>query len=376
MSLSRRQFLSNSSLAIAGVPVLTGLGMDYCHAAMPDDIDWSMGFPADAVLLNRNENPIGPSPMAIEAARKGIPRAFRYADPNWIRSLLAEHYQMDKQSILVGTGSGELLKIAPLAFATDGNVISTLESYRSVAVNSERFGSTVKWINLIKEKNYAYDIQGMLDAVDAETRILFAVTPNNPTGLSLSYEELKTIAEGLPKHVLFIIDEAYIDIAPPLKSGVDLVREGYANVLVTRTFSKAYALAGLRCGYGLGHPDLMKILSRYGCGPTSTNMAGFGAMAASLADKAHLQRSRDFAKKTRALFEKNFRALDIPYLSGPTLFIMAEFGDRVAAINTELRKKKIFVRPGGEWAMPEHIRVSYGHEHEVMAFFTALKNIL
>jgi histidinol-phosphate aminotransferase len=376
MSLSRRQFLTNSTMSAASIPLLLSMDIDYCEAASPSSIDWSMGFPKDAVLLNRNENPIGPSPLAIEAARDGIPRAFRYADPDAIRKQLAEHYQMDKQSILVGSGSGELLKIAPLAFATEGNIVSTLESYRSVAVNAERFGANVKWVNLIKERNYANNIQGLLSAVDSETRILFAVTPNNPTGLSFTYDELKTIADEIPKHVLFVIDEAYIDLAPPEKTGIDLVREGYSNVLVTRTFSKAYAMAGLRCGYGIGHPDIMKIISRYGCGPTSTNMAGFGAMAASLEDKAHLQRSREFAKKTRALFESNFKAMGIPYLSGPTLFIMAEFGNRVEAINKELRKRKIFVRPGGEWDLPEHIRISYGHEHEVMAFFDALKKIL
>ena len=376
MSLSRRQFITNSTISAAGLPLLGSLGIDYCEASEPDSLDWSMGFPQDAVLLNRNENPIGPSPLAIKAATEGIPKAFRYADPNAIRTLLAEHYQLARENILVGTGSGELLKIAPLAFATDGNVVSTRESFRSVAVHSERFGARVKWVNLLKEQNYAYDIQGLLKAVDRETRILFAVTPNNPTGLSLSYAELKTIADGLPKRVLFIVDEAYIDIDPPEKSGIDLVREGYTNVLVTRTFSKAYALAGLRCGYGIGHPDLMKKLSKYGCGPTSTNMAGFGAMAASLADTAHLQRSRDYAKKTRALFEENFKELGIPYLSGPTLFIMGYFGDRVEAINKELRRNKIFVRPGGEWDLPEHIRVSYGHEHEVMTFFSTLKKIV
>ena len=376
MSLSRRQFLANSTLSAASLPLLGSVTIDYCEASTADSLDWSMGFPQGAVLLNRNENPIGPSPMAIKAATEGIPKAFRYADPNAIRVLLAEHYQLARENILVGTGSGELLKIAPLAFATEGNIVSTLESFRSVAVHSKRFGASVKWVNLIKEKNYAYDIQGMLNAVDNETRILFAVTPNNPTGLSLSYEELKTIADGLPRRVLFIVDEAYIDIDPPKKSGIDLVREGYPNVLVTRTFSKAYALAGLRCGYGIGHPDLMKKLSKYGCGPTSTNMAGFGAMAASLADTGHLQRSQNYAKKTRALFEKNFRELGIPYLSGPTLFIMGHFGDRVEAINKELRRNKIFVRPGGEWDLPEHIRVSYGHENEVMAFFNALRKII
>jgi histidinol-phosphate aminotransferase len=376
MSLSRRQFLTSSSMSAVSVPLLLSMDIDYCEAASPSSIDWSMGFPKDAVLLNRNENPIGPSPLAIEAAQNGIPRSFRYADAAYIRTLLAEHHDIDKASVLVGTGSGELLKLAPLVFARDGNVVATLESYRQTPAFAEKLGSSVKWVKLLKEKNYAYDINGLLAAVDADTRLLFAVTPNNPTGTTLSYDDLKTIADALPKRVLFVIDEAYVHFQGEGKTGIDLVKEGYSNVLVTRTFSKAYALAGLRCGYGVGHPDIMKKISKFGCGPTSTNMAGFGAAIASLADHAHLQKSRKYVHDSRAYYEKNFRKLGLNYLSGPPIFIMAEFGKRTTAIRDALREKKIFVRDGVEWDMPNHIRISYGFEEENKIFFKEIKKLL
>jgi histidinol-phosphate aminotransferase len=376
MSLSRRQFLTSSTMSAVSVPLLLSMDIDYCEAASPSSIDWSMGFPKDAVLLNRNENPIGPSPLAIEAAQNGIPRSFRYADAAVIRSLLAEHHGMENESILVGTGSGELLKLAPLVFARDGNVVATLESYRQTPAFAEKLGSQVKWVNLLKDKNYAYDIKGLLAAVDADTRLLFAVTPNNPTGTTLSYHNLKTIADALPKHVLFVIDEAYVHFQGEGKTGIDLVKEGYSNVLVTRTFSKAYALAGLRCGYGVGHPDIMKKISKFGCGPTSTNMAGFGAAIASLSDHAHLQKSRKFVSDSRAYYEKNFRALGIDYVSGPPIFILAEFGKRTTAIRDALREKKVFVRDGVEWDMPNHIRISYGFEEENKTFFKEIKRLL
>ena len=376
MALSRRGFLTHSTVSAASVPFLLGLGMDYCDASPSSAIDWSMGFPKDAVLLNRNENPIGPSPLAIEAANKGIPRSFRYADPDHIRTLLAEHHGIDKGYLLVGTGSGELLKLAPLAFAREGNVVSTLESYRQTPRFAEKLGSEVKWVNLLKENNYAYDIDGLLGAVDANTKLLFAVTPNNPTGTTLSYKELQKLAEGLPKHVLLVIDEAYIHFQADGKTAIDLVKEGHRNVLATRTFSKAYALAGLRCGYGVGHPDIMKKIAQFGCGPTSTNMAGFGAAIASLEDQAHLERSRNFAHKGRAYYEKNFRELGISYVSGPPIFILAELGKRTTAIRDELRNRKIFVRDGVEWALPDHLRISYGHERENQAFFRELKKLI
>ena len=376
MTLSRRGFLTHSTVSAATVPFLLGLGMDYCDAAPSSTIDWSMGFPKDAVLLNRNENPIGPSPLAIEAAGKGIPRSFRYADPDHIHTLLAEHHDIDKGYLLVGTGSGELLKLAPLAFAREGNVVSTLESYRQTPRFAEKLGSEVKWVHLLKEDNYAYDINGLLGAVDADTKLLFTVTPNNPTGTSLSYADMQKLADGLPKHVLLVIDEAYVHFQADGKTAIDLVKEGHRNVLATRTFSKAYALAGLRCGYGIGHPDIMNKIAQFGCGPTSTNMAGFGAAIASLRDPAHLERSRKFVNQARTFYEKNFRELGISYVSGPPIFILAELGNRTTSIRDELRKKKIFVRDGVEWALPGYLRVSYGHEKENQAFFRELKKLI
>ena len=376
MALSRREFLTHSTMSAASVPVLLGLNIDYCDASPVSAIDWSMGFPKDAVLLNRNENPIGPSSLAIEAASKGIPRSFRYADPDYIRTLLAEHHGMDKDYLLVGTGSGELLKLAPLVFAREGNVVSTLESYRQTPRFAEKLGTSVKWVNLLKDSHYAYDINGLLSAVDANTKLLFTVTPNNPTGTTLSYDDMRKLADGLPKQVLFVIDEAYVHFQADGKTGIDLVKEGYGNVLVTRTFSKAYALAGLRCGYGIGHPDIMNKIAEFGCGPTSTNMAGFGAAIASLKDQGHLERSRKFVTEARTFYEKNFRELGISYVSGPPIFIMAELGIRTTAIRDELRKKKIFVRDGVEWSLPDHMRISYGHEKENQAFFRELKNLI
>lgn len=376
MALSRREFLTRSTMSAAGAPLLLGLGIDYCDAAPETLIDWSMGFPADAVLLNRNENPIGPSSSAIEAARTGVSRSFRYADADYIRTLLAEHHGIEKEYLLVGTGSGELLKLAPLAFARDGNVVATLESYRQTPRFAEKLGSQVKWVNLLKDSNYAYDVNGLLNAVDANTKLLFTVTPNNPTGTTLSYDDLRTLAEGLPKQVLLVIDEAYIHYQSGGKTGIDLVKEGHRNVLTTRTFSKAYALAGLRCGYGIGHPDIMKKIAGFGCGPTSTNMAGFGAAIASLGDPSHLERSRNFVRAARTFYENKFRELGITYVSSPTIFILAEFGKRTTAIRDELRNKRIFVRDGVEWALPGHIRISYGHEKENQAFFRELRKLV
>ena len=377
MAISRRQFIRNSTLAVS-VPAVMGLNLDSAQAAMSPAIDYSMGFPEGAVLLNRNENPLGPPPVAIEAAKDAIHRSARYADSIYLRALLSQHLQLEEDWILIGTGSGELLKLAPLVFARDGgNMVSSTQTYRSTPRFLTRLGGEVKWVDLKKENDYRQDIKRQLEAVDGDTRIFYLVTPNNPTGESVDYDTLQSIADALPENVLFMIDEAYVHYEDDnMKSGLDLLKAGYKNVLVTRTFSKAYAMAGLRCGYGMGHPDIMKQIAQFGCGPTSTNMAGFAAAAAALGDDTHTARSREYARKSRSYFEENFTSLGIKYLSGCPTFIMADLGDRVTEINQAFRSKKIFVRPGGEWAMPNHLRVSYGHEAEHQAFFSALKELV
>jgi len=377
MTISRRQLLGRFALTTAAVPLLLHLDTEYAEAAAPNTVDWSMGFPPGAVLLNRNENPLGPSPKALECAREGIPLSFRYADPDLIRSRLAQLHGIDKDWILVGTGSGELLSLAPLVFAREGNVVCPLEAFRSLANDAEKLGTPVKWVKLDAERNYAYDVDGLLAAIDRDTRILFLVTPNNPTGTTLSLDELQRIADTVPPEVLVIIDEAYVQFQPDGPTGIDLLKTGkYRNVLVTRTFSKAYGLAGLRIGYGIGHPDIMTKIARFGCGPTSTNTAGFGAAIGAIEDQAHVQRSRAFVQSTRAYYEQECKNLGVRFVSGHGIFILVELGDRASAISAELQKRNIFVRTGDEWALPQYLRVSYGLEEQNRAFFAALRELL
>lgn len=374
MSISRRRFLTRSAAVAATVPFLQQLDIDTCDAAEAS-IDFNMGFPHDAIRLNRNENPLGPSQRAIAAAIEGVPKSNRYADSILLKTLLSRHHDIDEDWILVGTGSGELLKLAPLVVARNGgNVVSPLETFRTTPSFAEKLGAEIRWTPL--RDDASYDIDAMLGAVDGNTKIFYIVQPNNPTGTSVSGEVLTKIADWLPPEVLFVIDEAYIHFMEDGATGIDLLKNGRKNVLVTRTFSKAYALAGLRIGYGLGHPDIMTQIARFGCGPTSTNMAGFGAAAASLEDDAHVRKSRDYVQKTRATYESAFREMGLATIVGAPPFILVEVGDRASEIRDALVKQRIFVRYGAEWDFPKHLRVSYGLEEENQAFLEALGKLL
>jgi histidinol-phosphate aminotransferase len=178
-----------------------------------------MGFPEGALRMGFNENVLGPSPKAIAGAVAAIPGSYRYALAGMLRPYIAKHHGVDKEWVVMGNGSTEVITMLPAAFLRDGgNVVSSLETWDEMMVVAENMGRTVKRVKLLKQKGYAYDIDGLLAAVDPETRIFMLISPNNPTGGTVDYPELKKIADALPKKVLFVIDQAYIDYAPDGKA--------------------------------------------------------------------------------------------------------------------------------------------------------------
>lgn len=377
MSVSRRQFLKSSAVTAATVPLAMATGIDYCEAATGSPVDLSMGFPPGAVRLNYNENTLGPSPKAIEGAVAGARQGNRYALSALLPPHIGQYHDIDPEWVLMGTGSSELLRLAPIAFARHGgNVVSGLETWGGLLAVADNLDLDVRRIGLRKDQGYAFDVERMLDAVDSETRIFMIVSPNNPTGATLKYDEIKGIADALPSDVLFVLDQAYIDYYDGKGSGLDLVKEGYSNVLVTQTFSKAFALAGLRCGYGIAHPDILREIKKFGTGPASVNIAGYGAVLGSLEDPEHAIRSREYVQKTRQYYEQRFADLELSVVSGPPPFMLFETGERSDEIYDALLAKKIFITHGRTWNIPDHLRVSYGTREENEAFFAALTTIL
>jgi histidinol-phosphate aminotransferase len=377
MTMSRRRFLKTSATTAAAIPFATGVGIDYCEAATGTPIDLSMGFPADATRLNYNENTLGPSPKAIDGAVAGARMANRYALSGLLPPHIGQYHDIDPDWVLMGNGSSEILRLAPIAFGRQGgNLVSGLETWGGLLAVADNLGMDVRRLPLDREKGYAFDMERMLDTVDAETRMVMVVSPNNPTGATLSYSEIKQVADNLPDGVLFVLDQAYIDYYDEGPSGLDLVREGYKNVLVTQTFSKAFALAGLRCGYGLAHPDILAEIKKFGTGPASINIAGYGAIMGSLDDPEHAIRSRKYVQKTRKYYESGFADLGLDVVSGPPPFMLFEAGDRSQEIHDELLARKIFITHGKSWNMPDYLRVSYGTEDENETFFAAMKTIV
>jgi histidinol-phosphate aminotransferase len=382
MTLSRRNFLTRTSLSAVAMPTLLTAGVagiaTTATAAAGGDYDLLMGFPADAIRMGFNENPLGPSPKAIEGAIAGARTGNRYALGGFLRPFLAKHHGIEPEWVLPGNGSTEVLTNTPIAFMRGGgNVVTPLETWDGMISVADAMGVTVKRIPLLKDKGYIYDVPGLLGAIDNDTRLAMVISPNNPTGTTMGYDDLKKIADALPKKAILVCDHAYQDYAGDGKTGLDLLKEGYKNVLVTRTFSKAHALAGLRCGYGMAHPDILKEIEKFGCGAGSTNMAAFGAVEGSLSDPAHIERSKVFVKNTHAYYKEQVNKLGLEMVAGPSPFVLIKPGDRGGKpVQMELRKRKIYISDGAGWKLPQFIRVSFGSEAQNQKFFSELTSIM
>lgn len=378
MAFSRRQFFKTSSAAALAVPLMGTLDIDPCEAATGADFDLSMANPEGAIRLNFNENALGPSPLAVEGAMAGLKQGERYALGGLLRPLISEHLGVDKDWILMGTGSTELQRLAPISHLQDGgNVVSGFETWGGGLVVADNLSAEVKRIPLIRDNGYSFDIDRMLSEVDGDTKIFLIVSPNNPTGATAPYDQLKRVADALPDGVLFVIDEAYSDYLPDgFKTGLDLIKEGYDNVLVTRTFSKSHAMAGLRCGYGIAHPDILAKIAKFGCGPGSISIVAFGAIQGALNDMAHARKSRAHVEACRAYYQAEAEKLGISNVSGVPPFILFEMGDRSEVLVSELRARKILISNGRSWNMPNYIRISYGLESENELFFKAFREII
>ena len=375
--LSRRGFFRHSAAAAATLPFFQHLAVDYCDASPQEvSVDFSMGYVSGDVRLNRNENPFGPSPKAIAAIQEGLVESHRYVQPHQLQAAIAARLDVDDNMVGLGCGSSELLFALPhVVLADGGNMISTLQTYRKTPDRAQLIGAEVKWIPF--KADWSYDVDGMLEAVDKNTRLLYLVSPNNPTGAILDFDQLKTVADNLPGDVLCFIDEAYHDFLPEdRRGGLDLLKTGYRNVYVTRTFSKVHGLAGLRIGYGVGDPETVRRVTPFTLENSSMNTAGFGGALAALDDREHIKKFTEHVKKCRTFFEQELSARGLQYVVGHAPFVLVEVGQDSKTFVDKMATYHVHVRKGEDWGMPRHVRISYGSDEENRKAVVALATLL
>jgi histidinol-phosphate aminotransferase len=334
------------------------------------------GPAAELVKLSSNENPLGPSPLALAALQAAIGQVHRYPDSGSgaLRQALAAHAGLAPEQVTCSNGSDELVLLLCLAFLEAGDeAVMADGTFISYLLRTLELGARPVRVPL---RAYAHDLPAMAAAVTPRTRLLFVCNPNNPTGTTSGAAEVRALLDAVPDDVLVVMDEAYIEFAsrPDYPDLLPEIRDGRRNLLLLRTFAKIYGLAGLRLGYAYGHQELIAYLER--ARPTfNVNLLAQAAGVAALADAEHVARSRAHAEASRALFERELRAMGLEPVAGETNFVAVAVGDDVA-VSDGLRERGYTVTPLGGWGLPGLIRISFGTEEQNYGVVAALRATL
>src|ERR671915_1585169 len=324
------------------------------------------------VKLASNENPRGIGPRTRAAIEAAIGDIARYPDGNGfeLKQALAKRYGVDMGSIVLGNGSNDVLELVALAFLGPGR--TAVYSQHCFAVYPLATQARGARSIVVPAKNYGHDLEAMARAIDDETYVAWLANPNNPTGTFARFEEVQAFLKRVPERVLVVLDEAYNEYLPPELRGdtVKLIKR-HPNLVVTRTFSKAYGLAGLRVGYALAHPSVADVMNRVRQ-PFNVNSIALAAARAALDDMEFVARS--YAENLNGMrqLEEGARALGLDFIPSFGNFLTIRVG-RAGEVFKRLLRRGVIVRPvGAGYGLPEHLRVTIGTAAENDRFLSAL----
>ncbi len=317
-----------------------------------------------AVKLASNENPLGPSPKAMEAARRALENANRYPDGGayLLSETLSARMNLAAEEIFIGLGSSELIDLAARVLLREG--LQGLTSHGSYAPFSVAIQASGAELVLVPQKNFAFDLDAMAAAITPKTGVIYIANPNNPTGTAFGFAEMERFMARVPDSTLVVLDEAYVHYAPSVnrRKSEELFRRR-KNLLILRTFSKVYGLAGMRIGYAIGQPELLAAMNKLKTPFNTSGVAQAGALAA-LDDKEHVERCLTTNAAERARLSDGLREIGLRPVPSETNFIFMEVGPDAKKISDELLRMGVIVRPLGWMGFPEAIRISIGTAEE------------
>jgi histidinol-phosphate aminotransferase len=340
-----------------------------------EDVQREYGL--DSVIkLASNENPLGPSPKAVKAMTKVAGEMHLYPDGAgfYLKQALARKHGVKPEQICLANGSDEITDLIATAYIEPShNVVVSQYDFISYRLAAMMVGAEVREAPL--RSDWRADVRALLEKVDANTRLVCIANPSNPIGTMVKRAELTEFLNKVPPTTLVLIDEAYCDYAQDkaYPNGLSYLKK-HPNLIVTRTFSKAYGLAGLRIGAGFAHPEIVKNFDRVRA-PFNTSRIAQAAALAALDDTAHLKRTVEANEKGRALFETAFKKMGLDYVPSQTNFLLIEVGYG-AEITEALMRLGVIVRPMGGYGLPNHIRVTIGTPAENRRFLAALKSVM
>ena len=332
----------------------------------------------DAAKLASNENPLGPSPQvqaALQQAVQGRNLAY-YPDGNGfaLKNAIAAHLQVSPAQLTLGSGSSEVLELTARVFADQRHSV-VYSQYSFIAYHLVAQAIGVKSI-VVPARAWGNDLPAMLAALKEHTRVIFIANPNNPTGTRVGKDELKTFLDAVPEHIVVVLDEAYCEYIEQedYPNSLEWLPE-HPNLVVTRTFSKAYGLAGLRIGYAVSSPQIADLLNRVRP-PFNVNSMALLAAETALQDQAHVRATVTLNRAGLHTLEQGFTRLGLEYIPSLANFVSVDVGGDAMPVYEALLREGVIVRPVGSYGMPRHLRVSTGTEQENARCLEAFAKVL
>jgi histidinol-phosphate aminotransferase len=359
--------LSRLNPALATLPV-------YQPGRPIEEVAREHNLPVESVLkLASNENPLGPSPKAVAAMRGVLDQLHLYPDGNafYLKRKLAEKLRVEPGNIILGNGSNEIIEFVGHAFVRPGvEVVVSEYCFAVYPIVTHLFGGTLV---TVPAQELGHDLAAMRQAITPRTGVVFVANPNNPTGTLAPKKEIKQIVRDVPDSVLLVMDEAYIDFLEDAPDLLPLIKSK-PNLLLMRTFSKIYGLAGLRLGYGIGHPDLIAAFEKVRQPFNINSLIQAGAMAA-LDDEEHLAATkRNNLEGLKYLYEE-LQKLKLGFVRSAANFVLVKVGNGQKVFEA-MQKAGVITRPMAGYKLPESIRITVGRPDENRRCIEALKNAL
>jgi len=335
-----------------------------------------IGLEEESIIkLASNENPLGASPKALAAMRAALDEVARYPDGNGfeLRTALAKMYGVAAARIVLGNGSNDVLEMAAHAFLEPG--ASAVYSQHAFAVYPLATQATGAAGIEVPARDFGHDLDAMGRAVRGDTRVVFVANPNNPTGTWIAADRLHAFLRKLPAHVLLVLDEAYYEyLDPGLRSDSLGWLEQFPNLVVSRTFSKAYGLAGLRVGFAFAHPQVAGLMNRVRQ-PFNVSSIAQAAAVAALADQEFVHKSRALNAQGMLALTTGFKRLGLSWIPSYANFVSFKVPN-TAEVFQRLLRRGVIVRPIAGYGMPEHLRVTVGTGAENARFLAELEAVL
>jgi len=341
-----------------------------------EEVARELGIPASSIIkVASNENPFGPSPLAMAAMQKAVAGVNLYPDGNafYLKQKLAAKLGIEPVNLILGNGSNEIIEFVAHALLAPGdNVVVSQYCFAIYPIVAKMFGAEVI---TVPAREYGHDLPRMLQAITPKTKIIFVANPNNPTGTLASREEVIAFVNDVPDDVLLVMDEAYIEFLDDPVDLVPLIRLGARkNLVLMRTFSKIYGLAGLRIGYGIGGAELIPAFEKIRQ-PFNANLMAQVAALAALDDDAHVRKTRQNNAIGLEFFSRAFRGMNLEFVPSYANFILVRVGDGQKVFDA-MQRQGVITRPMGGYQLPEWIRISIGTPEENERCLAAFKKIV